>query len=115
MNFLVCRREEEKDSRKRLTISMFFFLFTRYRFSDKITLGTVKRDTYCMDAIENLIVIGAQQSQKVWVLNIKEGPPVPKGALDTLWETLKGHNAPRLEGQVGRAINYPRVIVSFVE
>ena len=44
----------------------------RHRLSQKITMGTVKKDTLCMDATAKRVAVGGLGSQKVWLFNVKE-------------------------------------------
>ncbi len=38
---------------------------SRFRHSQNVTLGTVKKDTLCMDANEKMVAVGGVVSQKV--------------------------------------------------
>jgi len=48
----------------------------------------VKKDTLCIDAHDNRIVIGGLLSQKVWVYKILEVPVEPQGAIVSLLSTF---------------------------
>ena len=60
----------------------------RHRYSQKVSLGTVKKDTLCLDATETRIAVGGLVSQKVWVFNVKEKVATKRGRLDMLWDML---------------------------
>lgn len=65
---------------------------TRFRHSQTITLGTVKKDNLCIDANEKQIVVGGLVSQKVWVFTIKEGRQPNKSPFDLFMDALKRQN-----------------------
>ncbi len=60
----------------------------RFRHSQNVTLGTVKKDTLCMDATDKMVAVGGLISQKVWVFSIKEGPPATKNAFRTFMDAV---------------------------
>ena len=68
----------------------------RSRHTSPISLGTVKKDTLCLDATEEQIAIGGLLSQKVWVFNVKEGPNLTRGAIGNFIDACKRRISPRL-------------------
>lgn len=44
----------------------------------------MKKDTLCVDASENRIVIGGLTSQKVWVFNVKEKAITKRATMDII-------------------------------
>ena len=61
-----------------------------------MSLGTVKKDTLCLDATQEQIAIGGLVSQKVWVFLVKEGPDLSKGPIKSFVDAVKKRISPNL-------------------
>jgi WD40 repeat protein len=60
----------------------------RHRLSQKVTMGTVKKDTLCLDATVKRIAVGGLNSQKVWLFNVKEKSTKRSGRWNTFVDSV---------------------------
>ncbi len=60
----------------------------RHRLSQKVTMGTVKKDALCLDATLKRVAVGGLNSQKVWLFNVKEKSTRKRGKWNAFVDTV---------------------------